>query len=126
MVIKDTLKTYAFLLFFIYPFPARTRVRARAHVKFSQKKYLKKIYNFFTMFFFGKNLTAKHKATLCLVALGILANCWLCSKAFATSFPFVEFVDSDIIFHMAESMPLIILAYGIFIKMLVIRIFRKF
>ena len=74
---------------------------------------------------FGKNLESKHKVTLCLVALGILANCWLCTKAFGTSCPFVEFVDSDIIFHMAESMPLIILLYGIFVKMLVICIFRK-
>ena len=76
------------------------------------------------MEFFGKNLKFKHKATLCLVALGILTNGWLCTKAFGTTF--VEFIEGDMIVHMTESMPLIILVFGIFLQMLVISIFRKF
>ena len=74
------------------------------------------------MFFFGKNLKPKHKATLCLVVLGILANFWLCTKRLGT-FAFVEFLaDGSIKLNLAA----IILSFGIFVKMLVIIIFRKF
>ena len=87
------------------------------------KKYLKKMYNFFTMFFFGKNLKAKHKVALCLAALGILANCWVCTKLPGTFPYYVEFLENGYKrFYWTE----IILAYGTFIKMLMICIFRKF
>ena len=74
------------------------------------------------MFFFGKNLKFKHKATLCLVVLGILTNYWLCTRM-AGTFPFVEFrPHGGVQFHLVQ----IVLSFGIFIKMLVIIIFRKF
>ena len=74
------------------------------------------------MFFFGKNLKAKHKATLCLALLGILANYWACTWLPGT-FPFIEFIgDYEVKFHATQ----LILSLGIFIKMLIICIFRKF
>ena len=74
------------------------------------------------MFFFGQNLKAKHKVTLCLAAVGILANYWICTKLSGT-FPFVEFLPNGITrYHWTQ----IVLAYGIFVKMLMIGIFRKF
>ena len=73
------------------------------------------------MFFFGKNLKLKHKATLCLAALGILANCWVCTKLPGT-FPFVEFGNGRKTYYCTE----MVLAFGIFVKMLIIAIFRKF
>ena len=81
------------------------------------------MYNFFTMFFFGKNLKFKHKATICLAALGILANIWVCTKKRFGTFPFyIEFYNGEIIFHTTK----IVLSFGILIKMLVIAFFRKF
>ena len=74
------------------------------------------------MFFFGKNLKPKHKVTLCLAALGILTNYWLCTMMPGT-FPYVEFLENGSVkYHLTQ----IILSFGIFIKMLVICIFRKF
>ena len=74
------------------------------------------------MVFFGKNLKSKHKVTLCLVALGILANYWLCTKMDGT-FPFVEFLgNGGLRFHTSQ----IVLSFGIFVKMLVLAFFRKF
>ena len=73
------------------------------------------------MFFFGKNLKAKHKVTLCLAALGILANGYACTKL-PGPFPFVEFLKDGINLHPTE----LILSFGIFVKMLMIAFFRKF
>ena len=80
------------------------------------------------MFFFGKNLKAKHKATLCLVMLGILANYWVCTclvfgKIPFGTYPFVEFIENE---DFKMYLTKIVLSFGIFIKMLVICIFRKF
>ena len=75
------------------------------------------------MFFFGKNLKFKHKATLCLVMLGILIN----YRVFARMGPeypmvLVESLDGKIHFNITK----IALSFGILVKMLVIGIFRKF
>lgn len=74
------------------------------------------------MFFFRKNLKAKHKA-LCLVILGILVDCWLCSKISLETFPYIEYLENGV---PSFSFPKIILAFEISIKMLLLYIFRKF
>ena len=74
------------------------------------------------MVFFGKNLKSKHKVTLCLVALGILANVWLCNQSPVT-LPFVEYMGNGTYRFNSSK---IVLSFGIFVKMLVICIFRKF
>ena len=85
------------------------------------------------MFFFGKNLKAKHKVALCLVMLEILLNCWLCTHlgtycgVFRThmgAYPWVEFLDGHTKFNF--NITKIVLSCGILLKMLVICIFRKF
>ena len=74
------------------------------------------------MIFFGKNLKFKHKVTLCLVMLGILINYLECSRLPGT-FPYVKsLANGGYEFHTTK----IILAYGIFVKMLMIAFFRKF
>ena len=80
------------------------------------------MYNFFTMFFFGENLRFKHRVTLCLAALGILLNFWVCTKLPGT-FPYIEFLGDG---YIRFSWTQVALSYGIFIKMLMIFIFRKF
>ena len=73
------------------------------------------------MFFFGKNLRMRHKVTLCLVALSILANYLACTTM--GTFPLVEYLaDGKINFNITK----ITLSFGIFTKMLVIAFFRKF
>ena len=79
-------------------------------LKIFSKKYLKKMYNFFTMFFFGENLKAKHKVTLCLVMYGVLLNVLLWS---------------DIPQMTLEELHCL-LAFGTCIKCIVLCIFRKF
>lgn len=74
------------------------------------------------MFFFGKNLKPKHKATLCLVALAIIANYFEYTRT-PGIFPFAHFMpNGGIEFNSTK----IILSFGIFVKMLVLCIFRKF
>ena len=73
------------------------------------------------MFFFGKNLKFKHKATLCLVLLGILANGYLWSES---EVPFVEFLPELNTYD--YNLTKIIVAFGTFIKIIVLCIFRKF
>ena len=80
------------------------------------------MYNFFTMSFFGTNLKPKHKATLCLVMLGILVNYRVYAQMGA-QYPMVEFLSTG---HVNFNMTKIALAFGIFVKMVVIGIFRKF
>ena len=80
------------------------------------------MYNFFTMFFFGENLKFKHKVTLCLVMLGILFNCWVCTKMPLGTFPFIEFRETGVKLYMSQ----LALSFGVFVKMLVIAFFRKF
>ena len=74
------------------------------------------------MFFFGKNLKTKHKVTLCLAALGILINCWA-STMLPGTFPYIEFLEGR---HIRWHWTQISLAFGIFVKMLMIAFFRKF
>ena len=74
------------------------------------------------MVFFGKNLKTKHKVALCLAMLGILMNCWECTRMPLGTFPYVEFNDGNIRFYTTK----IVLSFGIFVKMLMICIFRKF
>ena len=82
------------------------------------------------MFFFGKNLKLKHKVTLCLVLLGILANGFLWFNL--PQVPFVEYIPEQYLFFydwpvlINYNFPQIVLAFGIFVKMLMIIIFRKF
>ena len=74
------------------------------------------------MGFFGKNLQTKHKVTLCLVMLGILANAYMCNKQSGT-FPFIGFDENGWIrLHVTQ----LIWTFGIFVKMLVLAFFRKF
>ena len=74
------------------------------------------------MFFFGKNLKFKHKVTLCLAALGILANVYVC-RTKSAAFPFVEFLENgNCRIHVTQC----VLSFGIFVKMLMIAFFRKF
>ena len=72
--------------------------------------------------FFGKNLKAKHKVTLCLVLLGILANGYLWSRL--PQIPFVEYDLEQNLFYVSWTH--IVVAFGTFIKILIINIFRKF
>ena len=80
------------------------------------------------MFFFGKNLQPKHKVALCLVILGILVNYWVCicwafNKMPFGTYPMIEFLtDEDFKVYLTQ----IVLSFGIFVKMLVLCIFRKF
>ena len=79
------------------------------------------MYNFFIMFFFGKNLQTKHKVALCLAALGILANFWVCTTM--GTFPMIEYLaNGSIKFNITK----ITLSFGIFVKILIIVFFRKF
>ena len=74
------------------------------------------------MAFFGKNF--KHKATLCLVALvGILVDCWLFFNMPVETFPYLEYLENGMI---RFEFPKFILSFEIFIKMLMIYIFRKY
>ena len=80
------------------------------------------MYNFFEMFFFGEKLKTRHKVTLCLAALGILLNFWICTKLPGT-FPFIEFLeDGRTRYHWTN----LVLSYGILVKILMIVFFRKF
>lgn len=74
------------------------------------------------MEFFGKNLKSKHKVTLCLVLLGILADCILWS-ILEQKMPWVEFVPEQ---GLNFNSTYLVLAFGILVKCLVIDIFRKF
>ena len=75
------------------------------------------------MFFFGQNLKIRHKVILCLAALGILINCWVCTKMPVGTFPYIEFLpNGGFTIHFTH----IALAYGALVKMLVIAFFRKF
>ena len=79
------------------------------------------------MYFFGKNLKMRHKLTLCLVLLGIVVNAYLWSTL--PQIPFIQIkierwkfdfsVTNYTTTHTA-------LAYGTFIKIIVLWIFRKF
>ena len=82
------------------------------------------MYNFFTMFFFDKNLKRGHKVTLCLVLLGILANGFLWSKL--PQKPFVDIRIEQNYTVTDYNVAHIALAYGTFIKIIVLCIFRKF
>ena len=75
------------------------------------------------MYFFGKNLKPKHKVTLCLAMLAILGNVFVCSKKLAT-FPFYieRLTTGEIAIHTTQ----IIMAFDIFVKILMIAFFRKF
>ena len=75
------------------------------------------------MFFFGENLQPQHRLTLWLVLGALLANGYLfshlCEKiSFLDVQPELELVT----FNMVH----ITLVFGIFVKMLVLCIFRKF
>ena len=69
----------------------------------------------------------RHKFGLCLIALGILANYWVCGKLVYTIFgtqPFVEFLKNEEDVKMLLTQ--IVFAFAIFLQMLLICIFRKF
>ena len=89
------------------------------------KNIEKKCYNFFMMFFFGKSLESMQKRNqviVCLLLVGILANGYLwCTLP---QVPFVEIRPEQKIIHF--NLDHIIVAYGIFVKILVIVFFRKF
>ena len=72
--------------------------------------------------FFGKNLKMRHKLTLCLVLLGILANVYLWSQL--PQMPFVEIDFEQNVFSVSWTH--VVLAFGTFIKILILNIFRKF
>ena len=79
------------------------------------------------MFFFDRNLKAKHKVTLCLAVLAILANYWVCAKLVYTIFgtyPFVELLKNEEDVKMLLTG--IVLSSAIFSQMLLVCIFRKF
>ena len=72
------------------------------------------------MFFFGKNLKLRHKLTLCLVISGILVNGTLWSRL--PQVPMIELTPDGVNFSITH----IVLAYGAFVKLMVLLIFRKF
>ena len=74
------------------------------------------------MFFFTQNLKFKHKVTLCLVLVGFLANVYL----FFTlpQIPIIEILPEEHTINV--SLVHIVLAFGAFVKMLVLAFFRKF
>ena len=75
------------------------------------------------MFFFDKNLRRGHKAALCLLLLGILANVFvLCN---APQIPFVEIQPEDGVINF--SVIHIVLVFGTLVKCIVaLCIFGKF
>ena len=101
----------------------RVYIRVHAHESF-QKNTCKKMYNFFTMKFFfdiGRGLEMKHKLTLGLVVLGILANGFV--FVMSPQIPFVEILPDE---HTVNfSVIHIVLAFSIFVKSIVLWIFRK-
>ena len=76
------------------------------------------------MFFWDKKLKPRHKVTLCLVLLGILANGYLWSNM--PQKPFVEVRIEQNYKKIDYNLTHIVLAYATFIKMIVLIIFRKF
>ena len=74
------------------------------------------------MFVFTQNLQFKHKVTLCLVLFGFLANVYL--LATLPQIPIVEIIPEENTINI--SVVHIVLAFGAFVKMLVLAFFRKF
>ena len=74
------------------------------------------------MFFFGKNLQSKHKVTLCLVLVGILANVYLWSTL--PQMQFIEIIPEH--YNSEYIVTHIVVAFVTFINCIVLCIFRKF
>ena len=64
----------------------------------------------------------RHKATLCLLLLGVLANVYLLANA--PQIPFVEILPEENVINF--SVVHIIVVFGTFVKCIALCIFRKF